>query len=260
MKDRFHDAFEPIHATEHLKQNTAAFIHHTVAKKQRRPLVSWRHALACCAMLTLVLCAVGGYQLYVTPVSFISVDVDPSVELALNRSDRVVDVTAYGADGAQLLQTLPLNNKPYTQAVELLLSDERVQHYLSEDAFLSFTVVSDKEEVLLAGLQQCQGYAQANAVCHSADAQLLADAHHSGLSVGRYRAFLELVQYDETMTAQDCQDMSMRQIWDLLRRYQTEAGAPANGGQGAVHHGGAGDSRGHGRGHSDGGGRDAPAE
>lgn len=237
MNNKIHDAFEPIHATQGLKENLTSLIHSEIAKRKHKTHVPMRAALVCCAMLAIVVCGIGGYNFYQAPVSYISVDINPSVELVLNRFDLVVEATAYNDDGARILQNLNLNHKPYTQAVELLLADETFESYLTEDSLLSFTVVSDKEEALLAGIQQCQGYAQTNAVCHSANAELVENAHHSGLSLGKYQAFLELSQYDSTITAEDCKGLSMRQIRNLISGYQSGLDMPAGGGQGNGHHG-----------------------
>ena len=75
-----------------------------------RPLAS---ALAC----LLLMLGVGFWQLWRTPVSYISIDINPSIELALNRLDRVVAVTAYNEDGAAVAQGLSLENRPYQQAM-----------------------------------------------------------------------------------------------------------------------------------------------
>lgn len=243
MKHNLREAFKPIHATDSLKQNTNAFVHSVILRRQRKNRAPMRVALACCAALVVVVCGVGGYQAYQAPVSYISVDVNPSVELALNWLDRVVGTTAYNNDGALILQNLNLNHKSYTEAVELLLADETFAGYLSGDSLLSFTVVSDREERLLAGIRQCQGYATNNAECHGANTQMMEDAHHNGLSFGKYQAFLELSQYDSTVTVEDCKALSMRQIRDRISAYQSGADTPASGGHGGGHHG-SGDRRG----------------
>lgn len=247
MDNKLQSAFKPIRATEELRLNLTAFVCGEASKKQRKTRTPLRYAMACCAMLVFVICGFGGYNFYQTPVSYISVDVNPSVELGLNRLDRVVSVTAYNDDGAAVLQNLDLKNKPYTDAVELLLADETFGEYLSEDALLSFTVVSNREETLLAGIRQCRGYAQADAECHSANPSLMDAAHQSGLSFGKYQAYLELSQYDKTITAEDCQYLSMRELRDRISQY---IGGDGNGqGNGNGHHG-----AGHGNGYR--GGRD----
>lgn len=219
MNNKFHEAFEPIRATEELKQSTNAFIHREMVKRQRKIHVPMGIVVACCAMLFLSVCGIGGYQLYQSPVSYISVDVNPSVELALNYFDRVVGTIAYNDDGTRILENLNLKNKPYTDAVEQLLAGETFASYLTGGALLSFTVVSDKEATLLAGIQQCQGYVENKATCHSANTDIMKAAHYSGLSVGKYQAYLELSQYDKTITPEDCRDLSMREIRDIISQY-----------------------------------------
>ncbi|MEG1686606.1 MAG: hypothetical protein RR276_01850 [Angelakisella sp.] len=228
MNNKLQNAFEPICATEHLKQTVTAYIHSEVAKQQGNRLTPMRVALACCAVLALAVCGIGGYHFYQAPVSYISVDVNPSVELALNRSDRVVAVTAYNEDGTQILQNLNLMNKPYTQAVELLLSDKTLEPYLSGDSLLSFTVISKKEEALLSGIQQCHGYLENRASCHGANAELLDEAHRNGLSFGKYQAYLSLFEYDNSITPEECQQLSMRQIRDRLNQYIGNDGTAQN--------------------------------
>lgn len=249
MNNKFYDALEPIRASEGLKQNMNEFLHSELLKRRRKTYKPMRYALACCTMLVIMICGIGGYSFYKMPVSYISVDVNPSVELALNRFDRVVNVTAFNDDGARILQKLNLKNKSYTEAVELLLSDRTFESYLSAESLLSFTVVSDKEEALLAGIQQCKGYVLVNAECHGVNADNMEAAHHNGLSFGKYQAYLELFEYDKTITPDDCKLLSMRQIRDRISQYtngEAAADAPVSGGQG---NGGA--RKGNGHGHHD---------
>lgn len=232
MNKQFRKAFESIHASEQMKRSTCDFLSGEIEKRKHKSAIPVRYAMIMCTMFILVICGFGSYSLFITPVSYISVDVNPSVELGLNRLDRVVTAKAYNDDGAAVLENLNLKNKPYTEAVELLLADKIFESYLSEDALLTFTVVSDKEEALLEGIQQCRGYESANGECHGADAQLVEDAHHNGLSLGKYQAFLELSQYDKTITAKDCQSLSMREIRDLLSQYKGQTETPGGNGHG----------------------------
>lgn len=237
LNNQFREAFGSIHATEQMKQNTCDFLLHEYSKQQRKHRIPLRYATVFCAILALVICSVSGYRFYITPVSYISVDVNPSVELGLNRLDYVVSSTAYNNDGVIILQNLNLKHKSYTEAIEILLADNTFGNYLSDSSLLSFTVVSDKEEVLLAGIRQCHGYANINTECHSANAQLVEDAHHTGLSFGKYQAFLELSNYDKSITAEDCRNLTMRQIRDRIRQYQMDSDNPAPGRQSNGHHG-----------------------
>ena len=127
-----------------------------------RPLAA---TLAC----LLLMLGVGFWQLWRTPVSYISIDINPSIELALNRLDRVVAVTAYNEDGAAVAQGLSLENRPYQQAMDALLADEVLQSYLGEGARLYVTVVSEREDRLRQGIQGCYGYRDHHGQYYQAD-------------------------------------------------------------------------------------------
>jgi hypothetical protein len=54
---------------------------------------------------------------YLTPYSYVSLDVNPSIEYSVNRFNRVLSVTAVNGDGAEILNKLNLNNKTIQAAV-----------------------------------------------------------------------------------------------------------------------------------------------
>ena len=77
---------------------------------------------------------VGGYSIYRRPVSYISIDVNPSIELAINRFDKVVSAKGYNADGQDILQHVPLKNISYMQAIDRLMQDAYYSRFLNKDS------------------------------------------------------------------------------------------------------------------------------
>ncbi len=53
-----------------------------------------------------------------------------------------------------------------------------------------------------------------------ADINMAPEAHESGLSCGKYNAYLRLYQYDNSITIEECKEMSMAQIRERLREYE----------------------------------------
>lgn len=189
-----------------------AYLRHELARRKR----ARRGYIALAAMLALVLLSAGSYGIFRLPVSYISIDVNPSVELALNCLDRVVDATGYNEDGAVLLQSVQLRGKRYQEAIELLLEAPALEEVLEEDALVSFTVVSSREEQLLTGIQNCRSYGAYASECHAENQTLLEEAHGCDMSVGKYRASLELMDLDQSLTLEDCKEMTMGEIHRLL--------------------------------------------
>ena len=223
--NRIQKAFSPVQAETELKEKTVEFLHIQAARKSGAAKRFRVYAAACAALVVLV-AGIIFYGVYTTPVSYISIDVNPSVELKLNLFDRVIAWNGYNDDGEAIAQGLDLYNMPYTQAVDTLLQDHQMEQCLAkEGAQLVFTVSSDKEEELTAGIESCQGYILHHGTCTSAGTEEVHEAHELGLSMGRYRVYLELQQAGIKITPEECQNLTMRELMDLLE----EAPSSSNG-------------------------------
>lgn len=220
-----------------MKENTKAVLER--ARNRRRRPVGYLAAVAAC--LVLLLAGLGGYHYYFTPTTYLSVDINPSLELGINRFDRVVSVKAWNEDGQALADSLELNLLDYREALERLVACEDIAGRLAAGELLSITVAGEDEAQcgrLLAGAQACTA-GQENVQCHHGDAEALEEAHHAGLSLGKYQAFLELQALDPTVTAEDVAGLTMRQIRDWigsLEQGNVVESAPAGNGHGH-HHG-----------------------
>lgn len=254
MHDQLKQALDQIHAEEELKRRTEAYVLARTREIQRKRSYSMRRWGMVAACFAVVLVGVGGYQVYFTPTSAISIDVNPSMEMEINRFDRVIAVQTYGKDVPW--QEMPkLEYLDYASAVEQLLAWDAMEPYLDGDDMLSISVIGDNEQQqneMLSRIETCtQGHN--NVTCHAGNAELVSDAHEAGLSFGKYQVFLELQALDPSITVEEVQDMTMRQLRERLaaltqqdggqtQQTQVETSGYGAGSQG--HHGH------HGEGHS----------
>ncbi len=246
MNNTLKELFGSIRAEEPLKDRTIAFL----AKKTRRyTKITHRYPVyaAACACMLLVL--LGGLRLYFTPTAKISIDINPSIELSVNRLDRVIHVDGLNEDGRALSRSLDVKYQHYSQAVEQILHCDSIEKLLSGDEVMAITVIgSDGQQSakILSDVEQCTAN-QRNTHCYFARSEEVAAAHESGLSCGKYRAFLELQQLDPEITPEAVQGMTMRQIREMIDRLTSDQGtvAPSSNSQGNGHHG-------HGAGHGNG--------
>ncbi len=233
MDNKLRTAFEDIHAGDALKERTFKAVSsrmHSAAKPRRtgfRPLAA---AAACVLLLVL-----GGYFSYTTPVAAISIDVNPSVELRLNIYDRVIDAAGYNDDGEELLSGLSVANMYYTDAINCILSDESIADALSGGGRLEVTVACGSQD--RAGrLQSCiaeqTGVATECIYCLEGGEELEA-AHSAGISLGKYRAYLELKQLDPNISIEDISGLSMHEIRDMIDALSGEAGSESDGNGGS---------------------------
>ncbi len=124
MNNRIKEAFGDVHAEESLKRGALDAVRRLTHGYRRR--VVTRRLAPALACLMIALGGMGG--LYFTPTSVISIDVNPSLELSVNRFDRVVGVTSYNEDGRALVQELTLTHQNYAEAVEQVKALRGTEH------------------------------------------------------------------------------------------------------------------------------------
>lgn len=218
MNGNLKETLDKIQAEESLKENTRQFLlqktnHYTSKKKTSS--VRWVAAAAC---FLFAFFGISGYQAYFTPVSAISIDINPSIELGINRFDRVISVEGYNEDGQILADSLDIRFLNYTDALNEILENEMVVDCLSRNEIMSISVAGKEEEQsseILAQVESCTRYQQ-NVYCQAGNYQQVEDAHTLGLSFGKYQAYLELKELDSQITPEEVQGMTMREIRDRI--------------------------------------------
>lgn len=225
MDKNIYDVFASVSADDRLKDSTKRFL-----QSEREKRTSLRYALpirkfgvAVCAVLFLFV-GISVYSVvYNTPVSYISIDVNPSIELSLNRFNKVLSAEAYNDDGTVILNAVSVKGMLYTDAVNAIVGSDAMKPYLTEDSALTFTVASDdsaREDEIRAGIENCSGYRNHCGQSYGADLPLMNEAHGNDFSFGKYSAYLTLYQYDKTITLDECRAMTMAEIRDLIKKYQ----------------------------------------
>lgn len=224
MDDEIRKAFGQIHATEQMKQSVSEYLVQNRRKTARgtakgsirlglRPLVS------ICALL-LICVGIGNWYFWEMPVSYLSVDVNPSIELTLNRRNRVTDAVSRNKEGELVLKDVQIKGKDYLEAVELLMKSKNMQRFLTRNAELTVTVASSKAEELLSGLANSSVTTHYHGMCRSTDMETVASAHDCGMSLGKYQMYQLLSQYDSGLTPEVCQNISMCRLHQLLSQYE----------------------------------------
>lgn len=230
LKKNLKTAFDQIRAEDTLKQHTkdavsreiyAGEYPHRKASRFSSPGTAVFRRIAAAAACLVVLFFIGGSWMFLTPTAFISIDINPSLELGINRFNRIVSVEGYNEDGEALADSLDIRFMDYSDALDKILGTEDMQGYLSPDALMTLTVAGDSQtqySEIMEHVESCTAD-RANIRCHSGDMDKMHEAHESGLSFGKYRAYLILKELDPSCTPDDVRDLTMREIYDLIDSY-----------------------------------------
>lgn len=255
MNRPIRDAFQAVQASPELKERTRAYLHARHAPARPR----YRSLLAAAACLVLVFFGTGGALAWFTPVSAVSVEAGTSLELTLNRFDRVLEVQGDSTQDQELADRLELVYRSYTDALEAILASQEVSQALDGGAKLAVTVAGQNEQHcqdLMEDTQSCAGHG----TCSSADWSQVTAAQQSGLSLSKYQMLLQLQALDPSITAQQVSECSMHELrqWlaDLTESSQgTSSNSPSGNGQGSSGQGnGNGQNTGNSGGHHGNGG------
>lgn len=69
------------------------------------------------------MCAAWGHWLYFTPIAEISIDINPSIEMSINRFEQVIFVNDFNMDGQKLSGMFDVKYKNCTDAIEQKLNN-----------------------------------------------------------------------------------------------------------------------------------------
>ena len=211
-------------------------------QKRRRALrlVKGGRIAAIAACLALVACLIGGVVDFLRPVAYVGIDVNPSVELTLNRFDIIVGACALNDDGQRALDEAPCMWRAFDDAARDL--DSAMRAIAGEGAVVEVSIDCDNENryaALAAQSNNCFG-CNGEAHCNRTTTEERQAAHNSGMGVAKYRAYQALQEAGVDISAEECASMSMRELHDIL----AENGIDASEGEGE--HAGMGNGQGKG--------------
>lgn len=110
-----------------------------VPRQFPRQRLRWQRLAAACVLL--VLCAGGIFSwLWFSTKAVVSIDVNPSVALSLNRFEYVIDTQAGNTDGAEVLDDVSLKNLKLDTALDALMGAMSRKGYLDDQAQISVFV------------------------------------------------------------------------------------------------------------------------
>ena len=186
--------------------------------------------------------AAAGAQAYFTPTSALSIDINPSIQLDINRFDKVISAQGFNQAGQAILDQTDVKYMSYDEAIDAILSAAEEAGYLESSSNVSIAAAGESEQCgrLLTGAEECAGRHSGNVSCYSGTQEDLHCAHDYGMSLGRYNAYLILKELDPSVTPEQVQNMSMREIYDMIESLGGSApsGSGSGGGQsGEGHHG-----------------------
>lgn len=192
---------------------TAEPVEHTdtVVKKPRFRYMKQMIAAAAVfvLMLTGTLCGIGFYN---EAYESVYIDVNPSVEIVLNRFEKINDVIYHNEDAERVFSELDLEGKKVNDGICMIIDKLSDENYIKDEAEVFITAASEKNKELEAFLEgiiaTAKSYSDEKGYSASFSSQTMTkeeikEAHENGMSPARYK-LIEFIKtfypdFDEEM-------------------------------------------------------------
>lgn len=231
--ETFKSYLDKIKAEESLKEQTKAFVRNsniTQSRITKRTFLDSffnlkRLAVAATVLVVCAAFSLGAYA-YTTPANYISLDINPSIEIGVNAFGKVASVEGINEDGDSLLLDHKLIGLPLEKAMDILVEAAADQGFIAGDGstVIAITVETlDDEDVKELGELAANGVnlAMSNKNIIAAvyqdcsDPQLRDEAQKLDVSPGKYKLLMLLQTLDPGLDITDYKDAKVSEIIGL---------------------------------------------
>lgn len=223
---------DKIKAEPELKEKTLSYIKMKSVKQNCKKnrvqnileeiFIMKKFAGAILSITFLGLVALGGFKVYNNPVAYISMDINPSVELGLNFMNKVVSVEGVNEDGKALIEEANISNMAAEDAVEILVQEANNQGYINEDgsSVVALTAIAKNEkkseqieERIKARVEKINKEGSDFVIyADNGNIDLRKQAEEFNISPGKYRLILMLQDLDSSIDVESYVDSSVKDI------------------------------------------------
>lgn len=173
--------------------------------------------------LALILAGSTGVYAYQKPISFVSLDINPSIELGVNIFDVVVSAEAYNDDGEKVLENLDVKGETVEDAVNEIVDSAIADGYIGEEGTSVISITSETDNVKLAeelkeaaeeGVENALEENETEAEIEKDNIALerREDARELGITPGKLNLIQKLQAVNPEATIEDFREASVKEI------------------------------------------------
>ncbi|MBS6646502.1 MAG: hypothetical protein KH366_23255 [Clostridiaceae bacterium] len=197
-----------------------------------------RKGMAAVAACICLITVTGGVYAYgeMKVVSVVGIDVNPGIELSLNRRSRILKAEAVNTDGADILSDVDIKGKKFDQAVESLVDTMLNQGYLKEDYNAVLITVTDvknrkreKGTIRDTAVQDVEKTLQdkdVKAVVYDQEIEVTPElkelAQEYGISCGKAYFVQNIISENEELNMDDMEELSALNITQLSQEIENQ--------------------------------------
>ena len=242
MITHFKSALNQIEAEEILVCKTEDYLRETLIKKQKSNAIKCskyslfamnKFAIAVAFLVVFFGGGTGAYAYYKTPVAYVSLDINPSVELGVNAFNKVVKVEGYNDDGEKILIGIDVKGASVAEAIKTLIASANDNGYISDDGSTVISLTSETDDSKVATKLETDSETGANealkengkiAIIYkdSVHLSLNEEANTLGITAGKLNLIRKLQTIDPTATVEQYKNESVKNIMRTIQENNSD--------------------------------------
>jgi hypothetical protein len=187
-----------------------------------RPLKKWIPVMA--FMSVMIFTFVGVYIQQQVPVATVALDVNPSIELTINKQEKILEARALNEEAEEILSAIEYSKQPLQQVVRNLVGVMLQEGYLSQERNTVMVSVEGKRLEEAEGLgelvkeqvrqklsdEKIEGDIITQAFIPNQDSKIKAE--ELGISIGKMHMIERIMEQDEEATIEDLEGKPIRDL------------------------------------------------
>ncbi len=203
--------FRTVKTTDELQIGTVIYMNNEARStafylKKAIPMVA--------AVFVMAFLGIGVYS-WTIPVQYINIDINPSVELVINRYDRIIQFNPLNDDGEKLLKSVDLQLKKYEKGVNAVIESAKDLGYLEDEGDVLISVSSSNSELRQKTQAEIEEKVTQEAEVLIFDASEHERSVREGLSPGKSQIISKVMESGTNLTEEE---LAAAPVKDLMLR------------------------------------------
>ena len=174
----------------------------------------WKKVAYLAASVVLVAFIGLGAFAWSTPVKFIDIDINPSLELSVNYFDRIISVNALNEDGKKLIESVSVQARRYESGIELMINTAQNMGYINDEEDVLISISSSDPKRVEKAQNDIREKVSPSVEILTFDTQQREQSIQKGITPGRDNIVEKVV---EIGTDIDKEELTQKPVKELMK-------------------------------------------
>ena len=177
----------------------------------------WKKIAYMAASVVLVVFIGLGAFAWSTPIQFIDIDINPSVELSVNYFDRIISVNALNEDGKKLMESVNVQAHRYESGIELVISTAQNMGYINDEEDVLISISSSNPKRIEKAQNDIREKVSPSVEILTFDTQQREQSIQKGISPGKDNIIEKVIEIGTDIDKEELTKKPVKELMKIIR-------------------------------------------